>query len=80
MVRSPVTAEPWQPLSFVRQLMLTNSFSILPVLMPDGWRVVTDAQVAAYLRAGAGPDDRKRRLGTDADRPTRIKYKKLKID
>jgi energy-dependent translational throttle protein EttA len=25
-------------------------------------------------------EDRKRRLGTDADRPTRIKYKKLKID
>ncbi|HVY29933.1 MAG TPA: energy-dependent translational throttle protein EttA [Polyangiaceae bacterium] len=25
-------------------------------------------------------EDRKRRLGTDADRPTRIKYKRLKID
>ncbi|HEX2873171.1 MAG TPA: hypothetical protein VHP33_18045, partial [Polyangiaceae bacterium] len=25
-------------------------------------------------------EDRKRRLGADADRPTRIKYKKLKID
>jgi ATPase subunit of ABC transporter with duplicated ATPase domains len=25
-------------------------------------------------------EDRKRRLGTDAERPTRIKYKKLKID
>jgi energy-dependent translational throttle protein EttA len=25
-------------------------------------------------------EDRRRRLGTDADRPTRIKYKKLKID
>jgi ATP-binding cassette ChvD family protein len=25
-------------------------------------------------------EDRKRRLGTDADRPTRIKYRKLKID
>jgi hypothetical protein len=25
-------------------------------------------------------EDRKRRLGADADRPTRIKYKKLKLD
>jgi hypothetical protein len=29
MVRNPVCAEPWHPISFVRQAMLANSFSFL---------------------------------------------------
>ena len=31
MVRTPVCAFPWQPLGFIRQQMLANSFSFLPV-------------------------------------------------
>ena len=31
MVRNPVCASMWQPLSFIRQTMLTSSFSCLPV-------------------------------------------------
>jgi hypothetical protein len=52
MVRSPVTAEPWQPVSFVRQVMLTNSFSALPIFFEHRWWVITDARVAAFLRQG----------------------------
>jgi hypothetical protein len=67
MVRSPATAEPWQPISFIRQVMLTNCFSTLPVQMADGWRVVSDAKVAEYLRA-AGPIGRNCRLGATLEK------------
>ena len=33
MVRNPVYAYAWQPVSFVRQMMLANSFSYIPVYM-----------------------------------------------
>lgn len=59
MVRGPVTAEPWQPLSFIRQTMLAHSYSYLPVLMRDSpWQLVADHSLASYLGSG----DRKRRL------------------
>jgi CBS domain-containing protein len=64
MVRNPVTAELWQPVSFVRQIMLTSSFSCLPVDWEGKWRVVTDAGVAAFLRKGSPKnEERGRRLG-----------------
>jgi len=66
MVRSPVVAEPWQPVSFVRQVMLTNSYSTLPVYFDNKWRVITDAQVAAFLR-GVVSNDRLARLGTPVE-------------
>lgn len=54
MVSSPVCAELWQPLSFIRQNMLLNSFSYLPVKVTengsDCWRVVSDRVLAAYVR------------------------------
>ena len=51
MVRSPVCAELWQPLSYVRQQMLANSFSYLPIRSPEGqWALLSDLSVAAVLR------------------------------
>lgn len=54
MVRNPIVAHPWQPLSFLRQSFLVNSFSYMPVAVstPDGpkWRLVSDLAVARYLR------------------------------
>ena len=54
MVANPVCAELWQPLSFIRQNMLLNSFSYLPVKVTengnDCWRVVSDRVLAAYIR------------------------------
>ena len=51
MVRNPVCAQIWQPISFIRQQMLTNSFTYLPVFHPEQkWCFVSDLQVAKYLQ------------------------------
>ena len=56
MVRGPATAALWQPLSFVRQLMLANSFSYLPVQTDEAqgarWHLVSDVSLARALRNG----------------------------
>jgi CBS domain-containing protein len=56
MVREPICAYLWQPLSFVRQQMLTNSFTYLPLLSykqgMQYWSLVSDFHVARYLRRG----------------------------
>jgi len=52
MVRSPACAQLWQPIGFIRQQMLANSYSYLPVLGEGGkWWVVSDASVARFLGA-----------------------------
>jgi hypothetical protein len=54
MVRNVISAEMWQPLSFIRQTMLVSSFSCLPVkAVHDGkprWELVSDKALAQYLR------------------------------
>jgi len=51
MVPDPVCAHLWQPVSLVRQRMLTNSFSYLPVQDAAGqWCLVSDLEVAQYLQ------------------------------
>jgi hypothetical protein len=54
MVRNPVCASMWQPISFIRQAMLENSFTYLPVFddAQGRWRLVSDFQVALYLESG----------------------------
>ena len=64
MVRNPVCAELWQPVSFIRQVMLTESFSHLPVLWKGEWWLVGDATVASYLRSGGNHANRNERLST----------------
>lgn len=53
MVRDPLCAFPWQPISLVRQQMLANNFSYLPIWDDRGeesrWRLVSDHVVANYL-------------------------------
>jgi hypothetical protein len=66
MVRMPVCACMWHPLSFVRQTMLASSFSFLPINAgsehaPD-WRLISDCAVAAFLRSPDAPN-RSARLG-----------------
>jgi CBS domain-containing protein len=51
MVKGPVTVEPWQPVAHVRQLMLTHSFSFLPVLH-GGWKLISEGAMARYMRSG----------------------------
>ncbi len=50
MVRNPVCAELWQPVSFVRQQMLANSFSFMPVMRENGWHLVSDLDLIRHLR------------------------------
>ena len=49
MVRDPVLAELWQPLSFIRQQMLAGSFSFLPVQDEGKWYWLSDAELAAHI-------------------------------
>ncbi len=68
MVRGPICALPWQPVSFVRQQMLANSFSYLPMQWETGngttWKLVSDFHIARYLRlpGKVSGSERKRRL------------------
>jgi len=70
MVMEPICASGWQPLSFVRQQMLKNSFTYLP-LLPDNksdqqWRIVSDYHIARYLLRGLG--ERKNYLAETLDK------------
>lgn len=73
MVRDPVCAHLWQPVSLIRQRMLTNSFSYLPVADEQGrWRLVSDLQVAKFLQ-GHSNSERKRRLAAPLSAAGEIK-------
>jgi CBS domain-containing protein len=67
MVGEPVVARLWQPVSFVRQQMLTHAFSYLPLLLDEperrGWHVLAEYSVARYLRTAA-KKERLARLAT----------------
>jgi CBS domain-containing protein len=66
MVRSPIAAEPRQPISFVRQVMLSNSYSFLPLWFRhksrEGWWFLGESEVAKYLRVAASNEERKKCL------------------
>lgn len=66
MVKEPVCAFPWQPISSVRRSMLVNSFSFLPVLFKADadaqWQLLSDFSLARYLRAATSPSEKNRRL------------------
>jgi predicted transcriptional regulator len=66
MVRDPVCARPWQPVSFIRQQMLIHSFSYLPLFGESdrSWRLVPEHSVARYLRSAKDRTERSRRLAT----------------
>lgn len=49
-VSGVTTAELWQPLSLIRKEMLINSFSYLPVYYKGYWKLVSDYNLAVYLR------------------------------
>jgi CBS domain-containing protein len=63
IVRDPIVAELWQPVGIIRQVMLQNSFSCLPVRVGTGdWELVSDAAVARLLRGARNNGERKSRL------------------
>lgn len=52
MVKKPVTVEPWQLVAHARQLMLTHSFSFLPVYIDSEWKLLSEVSLAKYFRSG----------------------------
>ena len=50
MVQNPVCAYVWQPIGFIRQVMLERSFSYLPFRCGDTWYVVADSDIVEYLQ------------------------------
>ena len=71
MVRQPVCAYDWQPISFLRQQMLSNQFSYLPLLSKrEGtlgtWQLITDGIMAKFLRNQAKRKDRLAMTVTEA--------------
>lgn len=64
MVRHPVVAETWHFIAHVRQTMLVNSFSSLPVYINDCWHIVNDHIVVRFLRGAENSMERKNRLST----------------
>jgi hypothetical protein len=75
MVRSPLCAEGWQPLSLLRQHMLQNSFSHLPYQEGRGdalwWRLVSDVALAKALHGADGNGARKKLLGLSLEEAVR---------
>lgn len=62
MVRDVVEAKLWQPVSYVRQQMLTHGFSYLPVRDGNTWRLIPEYSVARYLRGAPSQTIRRTRL------------------
>jgi hypothetical protein len=60
MIRNPVVAFSWQPISIVRQQMLANGYSYLPISIARGgkseWYLIGEASLAQYLRSVKGKD------------------------
>jgi hypothetical protein len=75
MIRNPVCAELWQPISFIRQQMLTNSFTYLPVKKDGKWFLVSDFEIAKFLQGGS----RKEHLVTSLEKATEIKLYPAKL-
>ena len=68
MVSTPVCVQPWQTVGYARQLMLSNSFSYLPMwdLDKKSWWLLSDIEVARYLRPTWPSDEKKKQTIQDA--------------
>lgn len=49
-VSGVTTTELWQPLSLIKKEMLINSYSYLPVKTDKGWELISDYNLADYLK------------------------------
>ena len=50
MVKPPITVDSWSPIAHARQLMLTHSFSYIPVML-NQWMLISELAMARYLRS-----------------------------
>jgi predicted transcriptional regulator len=80
MVRTPFVAEPWYLIGHIRKMMLSNSFSTIPLLEQDAgekrWSFLTDRNISHMLRSA--PEQKETRLGMRVD--TAIKKGLIKTE
>lgn len=57
MVKTPISMESWQPVAHGRQLMLMHSFSFIPILHENKWKLLSEMAMVSFLR----PKSRKER-------------------
>ncbi|MFN7789036.1 MAG: CBS domain-containing protein [Pseudanabaena sp.] len=80
MVRNVVQAFPWQPISFIRQQMLSNSFSYMPLLVNQSngmdskreWVFLSDSHLARYLADSKHDKDEKTKRDIKNERHERL--------
>lgn len=73
MIQNPICAKLWQPVSLIRQQMLTNSFTYLPIQNnKNKWHLISDIEVAKYLQ-GISKKQRKDRLAKSIQDANEIK-------
>ncbi len=68
MVSDVVIAELWQPVAFIRQKMLENSFSYIPICHENKWYFLSDYNIVNYLSFNLNKstgDDRKSKRKKD---------------
>lgn len=75
MVRNPTVAYEWQPISLIRQQMLANSYSYIPIRIGGKWSMISDGALAAFLSV-----DRKDRTARLAMVISKAMKSGLKID
>jgi CBS-domain-containing membrane protein len=69
MVSTPVCVQYWQTLAYARQLMLSHSFSYLPMWDDKkmSWWLLSDMAMARYLRPTWPSDDKKKQSIQEAE-------------
>jgi hypothetical protein len=67
MVRQPLVAETWHLIAHVRQAMLANSFSTLPIIVNDRWCLITELMVMRFLGNAGDKKGRRDLLSTSLD-------------
>jgi hypothetical protein len=82
MIRDPAIAYPWQPLSFIREQMLTNGFSFIPIHYAletaPKWYLISEYAIGVCLRGAVGPDERNKRLAMSVSKAVDEKHLVLK--
>jgi hypothetical protein len=59
MIKAPLVAEPWHLVAHVRQVVLTHSFSFLPMFHEGAWSLVSEMSLVKYLRPKSATDRRR---------------------
>ena len=68
MVRDVVLVKKWQPIAHARQLMLTHSFSFLPVFLNNEWKLISELSIAKFLPLSLTRPQRELRLAKSIDK------------